>query len=156
MRKSLPPLSILIFLIVLSIGYAAINHYSTDGYVLANVIKINDNILTIGTDCRAIVGDTSPERALSIQRGINNEIIGRPMTHDTFMEVLKSFNITIEAVKIQYHDDQYYYADMILSDNNKVLTIDLMPSDGIALAVRAGAPIYINQTLLDEAGEDIC
>ena len=114
MKKCLPPVSIFVFLIALSISYAAMAHYSTENYVLANVIKLNENTVIIGVDCKAIVAETSPERALSIERGINGILAGRPMTHDTFIEVLKSFNISIEALKFQSYDNEYYYAVLIL------------------------------------------
>ena len=156
MKKYLPPICLLIVLLALSITYAVMIHYSAEGYVEVNVLEIEGNTIILGHDCLAIIADTSPERAYSIELGINKKIENRPMTHDSFVEVLKSFNITLEAVKIQRTDDKYYYADMILSDNKKVLTLDVMPSDAIAIALRSNAPIYINQTLLDEVGENIC
>ena len=45
---------------------------------------------------------------------------------------------------------------MILSKDNKVLRLDMKPSDGIAVAVRTDSPIYINATMLDEIGQNIC
>ena len=156
MDKRLPPLSLFIILLALSIGYSAMIHYSTDGFVEVDTITLEEYIVTIGYGCRGIVADTSPERALSIQQGLRGVIEDRPMSHDTFVEVLKSFNITVEALKINKFEDERYYADLILSNEDKVLTIDLLPSDGIALCTRTNATIYINQTLLNEYGEDIC
>ncbi len=156
MKKHLPLFYLLIVLVVLTLAYGAMTHYSTEGYVLANVMRIEGQTIIIGHDCLAIVADTSPERAYSIQMGLDKKIENRPMTHDTFIEVIKSFNITLEAVKLQTFDGSYYYSDMILSDDEKVLVLDAMPSDAIALAVRLDVPIYLNQTLLEEIGQEIC
>ncbi|MBU3896668.1 MAG: bifunctional nuclease family protein [Nanoarchaeota archaeon] len=156
MKKHLSVLPILIFLLGLSITYALVTHYSSDGYVIVDTLSIDGNTIIMGNGCKAIIADTSPERAYSIQLGLDKVIVGRPITHDTVSEILKSFNITLEAVKINGYDGQYYYSDMIMSNNEKVLSLDVMPSDAIAIALRLDAPIYINQTLLNEVGLDIC
>lgn len=154
MRKCLPPLPILIFLIALSITYASL--VDVNDFVEVNVLSLEGNTIIIGRDCKALVADTSPERALSIELGSLGRIEGRPMTHDTFVEVLKNFNITLDSVKITRYQDEYYYSDIIFVRDKKVLELDAVPSDGIALAVRVDAPIYINQTLLEENGLNIC
>ena len=156
MRKSIPPIPIVIFLLGLAIAYAGVTYYSTVGYVRADIIQIDGNMIVIGKGCTAIVADTSPERAYAIQLGLEKRIEGRPLTHDTFVETLKSFNITLQAVQMQRYDGTYYYSDMIMTDGEKVLRLDAMPSDAIAIALRADAPIYINETLLEEVGEKIC
>ena len=156
MRKHLPLIYILIVLLGLSVAYSAMMHYSTEGYVKVNVLRMQEDTIIIGYECKAIVADTSPERAHSIKMALVNRIDGRPMTHDTFVQTLDGFNITLEAVKIQRYDDQYYYSDMIFNQDKKVLILDSMPSDAIAIALRMDAPIYINETLLEEVGKDIC
>ncbi|MDD5416778.1 MAG: bifunctional nuclease family protein [Candidatus Aenigmarchaeota archaeon] len=156
MKKHFPLLNIVLILALLTTAYAVVSHYSSDGYVLANKLQIQDNTIVIGYDCKAIVAETSPERAYAIQLGLENKIDKRPVTHDAFVETLESFNITLEAVKINRYDGNYYYSDMIMSNSDKVLSLDTMPSDAIAIAVRLKAPIYINSTLLDEVGENIC
>lgn len=156
MRKHLPLIYILLVLLGLSIAYPFVTHYSTEDYVLVDVLRVQENTIIIGKGCVAIVADTSPERAYAIQMGIENRIETRPLTHDSFSEVMKGFNITLEAVKIQRYDDQFYYSDMILNQGDRVLRLDTMPSDAIAVALRMDAPIYINKTLLEEVGKVIC
>jgi bifunctional DNase/RNase len=146
--------------VVLIVSVAALEVYwTTVGYVQAwpdGVLVVRDTTIVIGVNCTAIVAETSPERALAIQRGLAGEIPQRPGTHDTFAQVLKSFNITLEAVQLERFDGKFYYANAILKTKEKVLKLDLMPSDGIALALRMDAPIYIKKSLLAEAGKDIC
>jgi bifunctional DNase/RNase len=151
------PISVLIVLISLSlISLAIISIIDISKYVPANVLRVEDSVIIIGNNCTAVVAETSPERAHSIELGIKGIIEHRPNTHDTFAAVLKSFNITLEAVNIEGFDGRYYYADLLLRKGDKVLKLDTKPSDGIALALRMDSTIYINKTLLSEIGENIC
>lgn len=128
----------------------------TSGYVPANVLRVVGNTIIIGNDCTAIVADTSPERAMSIQNGIDGVIDTRPNTHDTFLEALRSFNITLDYVTIDRYDGENFYSNLVLSTDIKMLKLDTRPSDAMAMAVRANATIYINSVLLDAMGQDIC
>ena len=49
--------------------------------------------------------------------------------------------------------DGIYYAQLILSGDHNEVRVDCRPSDGIALALRADAPIYVEQHVLDNAGQ---
>ncbi|MEM5785581.1 MAG: DUF151 domain-containing protein, partial [Candidatus Aenigmatarchaeota archaeon] len=120
------------------------------------ILEVDGNKIILGINCTAIVAETSSERAENIQLGLNKIISKRPSTYDTFYEVLKSFNITLERVELLYFDGKYYYADAVFKSKDKQLRIDLMPSDAIGLAVRADAEIYVNKSLLYEIGKDIC
>jgi hypothetical protein len=126
------------------------------GYVPADVLEVVGNTIVIGNDCKAIVADTSPERAVSIQNGMEGFIDTRPNTHDTFLEALRSFNITLEYVTMDRYDGENFYSNLVLSTDSKMLKLDTRPSDAIAMAVRANVTIYINSVLLDAMGQDIC
>jgi len=151
---------IALILLVLSsvMAYSILNLIETDrsGYVVADFIRVSGTTILIGNNCTAIVADTSQERAESIENGIKGIIDQRPNTHDTFVAVLKSFNITLDSVNLERYDGNYYYADLILESGDKVLSLDTKPSDAIALAVRTNSTVYINKTLLQEVGKNIC
>jgi len=147
----------LVVLILVSImAYAVINIVDVDEYVIVDVLEVSGTTIIIGNNCTAIVAETSPERAYSIELGKMRVIEERPTTHDIFSEVLKSFNITLDHVQIESFDDQYYYAYLFLMSGDKILRLDTKPSDGIALALRTDSPIYIKKTLLEQVGRDIC
>jgi len=151
------PISVLIISILLSlVSLGVISIIDISKYVPANVLRVEDSIIIIGNNCTAIVAETSPERAHSIELGTKGIIEYRPNTHDTLAAILKSFNITLEAVNIERFDGRYYYADLLLRKDDKVLKLDTKPSDAIALALRMDSTIYINKTLLSEIGENIC
>ena len=159
-KKKLPliPVSILVILILLSfISLAVISSFvDTTKYVVANVLSVEGTTIIVGNNCTAIVAQTSPERANSIELGIRGIIEVRPNTHDTFATTLQFFNISLDSVNIEKFDGNYYYADLLLRAGDRILKLDTKPSDGIALALRMNSTIYINKTLLSEIGENIC
>lgn len=142
--------------VIIFAASAMLQYFSTDGFVEADVLKVSGDTIFIGNNCTAISATTSPERAQSIEQGIEKQMGERPNTHDTVAQILKSFNITAEAVKFNNYDGRYFYSDLILRGDSKVLTLDMMPSDAIAIALRANATIYINRTLLAQIGKKIC
>jgi bifunctional DNase/RNase len=156
-KKSKIPVGTFVMLALLSIAtLAIINMIETPDYVAANVLEVDGTIIAIGHDCMAIVAETSPERAYSIELGIKGVIEQRPNTHDIFSETLKSFNITLENVTLDNFENGIYYANLLLKSDNKILKLDVKPSDGIALALRTNSTIYINNTMLQEIGTNIC
>ena len=138
------------------IVYGVGQFIDTDKFQKADVVRVDGNTIILGVGCRAIVADTTEERAESIRLGLAGKIDERPNTHDTFVDALKTFNITVDSVSLVRYDGRFYYSDLVLKGPNKVLKLDTRPSDAIAIAVRAAAPMYINKTLLAEQGKDIC
>lgn len=72
----------------------------------------------------------------------------RPQTHDLFADVLTALGAHVERVVINDFTDTVFFARLILVAENeisdrKIVEIDARPSDSIALAVQAGAPIYV-------------
>lgn len=147
---------ILTILVTTLLASAIANYLSLEDYLEANVLRVVDNTIIIGNNCTVIVAETSPERAYNIQLGIEKTIPQRPTTYDTISQILKSFNITVEVVKMESFDGNYYYADIYLKNNDKLLKLDIMPSDAIGIALRTNAKIYINKTMLNEIGKNIC
>lgn len=77
----------------------------------------------------------------------------RPMTHDLLKSVVQSFNSKVEKVVINDLNEGTFFAQIFcIGDENTGFDIDARPSDAIALAIRFGAPIFVNTEVLDEAG----
>lgn len=159
-RKSKNANAVIIILLALVAlvfsGAAVFQYFSVDGFVEANILRVSGDSIIIGSNCTAIVATTSPERAQSIGQGIEKKMSDRPNTHDTIAQIMKSFNITADAVKFNNYDGSYFYSDMVLHSGSKALTLDMMPSDAIAIALRTNTTIYINRTLLAQIGKRIC
>jgi len=72
----------------------------------------------------------------------------RPQTHDLFADALTALGARVERVVVNDFSDTVFYSRLILVAENeleerKIVEIDARPSDSIALAVQAGAPIYV-------------
>ncbi|MFA5114527.1 MAG: bifunctional nuclease family protein [Candidatus Omnitrophota bacterium] len=73
----------------------------------------------------------------------------RPLTHDLFYSAIENLNAAVERIIIDKLEDSTFHAKLVLkaaSGESKV--IDARPSDSIALAVRARAPIFVEDEVL--------
>lgn len=76
----------------------------------------------------------------------------RPLTHDLFFNFTNVFSIEIKEVLIYRLEEGIFYAKLICSqDNINTLEIDSRTSDALALAVRAGCPIFTYENIMEAA-----
>lgn len=75
----------------------------------------------------------------------------RPMTHDLFRSSLEQLGAKLEKIVISDLRDNTFFALLHVRHDDRELTIDSRPSDAIALAIRAEAPIFVLRTVLDKA-----
>jgi len=83
----------------------------------------------------------------------------RPLTHDLVRSLVVGLGAELRRVHITRVEKQTYYAELQLQRDDTLVHIDARPSDGIAIALRLGAPIFATESLLmdatvDEAVED--
>jgi bifunctional DNase/RNase len=90
--------------------------------------------------------------AISIYHALSGELSPRPMTHDLFISVLESLSASITNVLIDDLDGGIYYARLTVKADSRQSEIDARPSDCLALALRAKAPIEIQEKVMAEAG----
>ena len=148
---------ILISLAVISvIVFAAVDYFISDDFAEVNNIIIQENMIAVGVDCKGIVAGISPERAMYIQQGIDKALDVRPNIYDIFKRTIDHYNITLEDVKIVSYADEIYYSETVFKLNNRIFKVDSRPSDAIALALRTDSDIYINKTLIELYGQQIC
>ena len=101
--------------------------------------------------------DESVGTAISMfMRGVSKE---RPLTHDLIGHLLLAFGAKVDRVVINYLESGVFHARLILSAENqlharKLIEIDARPSDSIALATHAAAPILVAREVWD-AVEDV-
>jgi len=76
----------------------------------------------------------------------------RPMTHDLIKSVLDKLKTKVTRILINDVKDGTFYAliDVETSTGEK-MSIDSRPSDAIALAIRAGAPIFVSEVVMMQA-----
>jgi bifunctional DNase/RNase len=75
----------------------------------------------------------------------------RPMTHDLLKSVIEAAGYKVEKVRVTKLEDKTFYATLDLKNDAGSLEVDARPSDAIALALRAEAPIYVAEEVLEEA-----
>lgn len=92
-----------------------------------------------------------PEAA-SIQLGASGRVPPRPLTHDLLVDVLGSLGADLERVVISDVNEGTFFAEIKLASRQGPLTVSARPSDAIAIAVRAGCGIYVEDAVMDVAG----
>jgi len=81
---------------------------------------------------------------------LQGEELPRPMTHDLMTNISRVLGMEIERVVVNDLVDNTYYAVIEATFQGQNISIDARPSDSMALAVRAGAPIYVHDRVLDK------
>ena len=76
----------------------------------------------------------------------------RPLTHDLFLTLFGRLKVSVTRVIITELKNDIYYATLVLSVNGSELALDARPSDAIALAVRAKAPVFVEDRVFDRGG----
>jgi len=93
--------------------------------------------------------------ASAIHSAIEGIVPPRPLTHDLAVTVMQALGATLERVLITEVREHTYYAELHLRTTGGQTVVSSRPSDAIALAVRADAPIFAEETLLDEAAVEM-
>ncbi len=75
----------------------------------------------------------------------------RPMTHDLLQSVLSELNASLDRVVVTALSEGTFYAELHLTAGARPHRISCRPSDAMALAVRVGCPIFVEDAVLDEA-----
>ena len=79
----------------------------------------------------------------------------RPLTHDLLGSIINSLGAKVNGIVVSGLDQDTFYAKVILAIDGDTMEVDSRPSDAIALAVRAAAPIFADESVLDKAGVDM-
>ena len=98
------------------------------------------------------IGETE---AIAIARALAEIQPPRPMTHDLLRSTIEKFGAKPVRVVITSIEDGIYYAELVLLRGEETIRVDCRPSDGLALAVRTGTPIYAAQPVIDEAAQEV-
>ncbi len=75
----------------------------------------------------------------------------RPMTHDLIKNLVTIMKAEIKHILVSELKDNTFYAVISLQIGDSTLTVDARPSDAIAIALRAKAPIFVNESVIESA-----
>lgn len=96
-----------------------------------------------------------PAEARAISMAHRGQKPARPLSYDMAGALLREAGASIQQVSIVDLQDGIYYAEIhLLNGSGDELVVDSRPSDAIALALRAGAPIYADESVLEDEEVD--
>jgi len=95
--------------------------------------------------------------ATAILLAINGESSERPSTHELIGACFEGLGVSVTAVVINDFQDETFYARLHLLQENdlgcNVVEVDGRPSDCVALALRAGAPVYFHREVWERCDD---
>ncbi|MGD9797305.1 MAG: bifunctional nuclease family protein [Acidimicrobiia bacterium] len=93
--------------------------------------------------------------ARAIQFGIEQVATPRPLTHDLFIDTLAALGVQLQRLLITELRESptggTFFAELELATPSGEVRVSSRPSDGVALAVRSGAPIFAAESVLERA-----
>jgi len=89
--------------------------------------------------------------ASAIATQIEKVTFSRPMTHDLIHEILKTLEVEVLRIEINDLKNNTFFARIQMRKEGKDLCIDSRPSDAIAVALRASAPIFVDEAVIEKS-----
>jgi bifunctional DNase/RNase len=127
-------------------------------------VEVNSIRVSLMNQQRVVLlKDITTERYLPIWIGpfeaeaINLELqsarrVNRPMTHDLIKSIIEQLGGRVVHILINDMRSDVFYARLVIERDGEQMEIDSRPSDALAIAVRAKAPIFVNEAVLDKHG----
>ena len=100
-----------------------------------------------------------PEAAAILMR-LQSQAPPRPMTHDLLSDMLEQLEAQVVRITVTELRENTFYAQITVQQDGREIEIDSRPSDAIALAIRADAPIFAADSVIAESaiefeGDDV-
>jgi bifunctional DNase/RNase len=115
------------------------------------------SLATTVNECIIMLEETTGSRVLPIWIGIaegqaiairfSGIVLPRPLTHDLLLAAIQQLGFSVKKVVVSDIKENTFYARVHVSDGKRVETLDSRPSDAIAIAVRAGCPIFVDESV---------
>ena len=93
--------------------------------------------------------------AQSIAWNLQGISMHRPLTHDLFKNFVETTDFEIAKILINNLKENTFYAKIILKNDSSQLDLDSRPSDAVAIALRAKAPIFVSDDVMKKAAVKI-
>ncbi len=94
-----------------------------------------------------------PAEASAIIYALERTQYPRPLTLDMMRNLILGLNGKVRRVIINRLAEETFFAEVVLESQEKVVAIDARPSDSVGLALRVGAPIYVEEEVMEQAGQ---
>jgi len=96
-----------------------------------------------------------PPEAKAIMMSLAGQTFERPLTHDLLRLIIEGLEAQVRKIIIAQLRGNTFYAKIHLSRGDEVVVVDARPSDSIALALRAQAPIFVDRELFEKNSRQI-
>ncbi len=91
--------------------------------------------------------------AVAIIMEMEKQPVERPMTHDLMKSIIDNLGASVISILVSELKNDTFYAEISLRlSDGKVVKVDSRPSDAMALALRAKAPIYVSEDVMSRSG----
>ena len=117
------------------------------------------SLATTVNECIIFLEEMGGNRLLPIWIGITEGqaiairfsgiVLPRPLTHDLLLAAIKELGWSVKKVVVCDIKENTFYARIHVTDGKKTVMLDSRPSDAIAVAVRAGCPIMVEEKVFD-------
>ncbi len=126
------------------------------GVMMANAPKGGTPVVFLENDNNTVLPIyIGAAEAFSIQTALEKVPYPRPLTHDLIISMIEGLKIKIEKIIIDDLNDGIFFARIIiLTRTNEEFEFDARPSDGIAIAARCEAPVYVSKKVMSTASVD--
>ena len=121
------------------------------GVVVSPQTGVPTVVLQGRRDGRTVAMSIGPAEATGIAFPLAKRTPPRPLTHDLFLTLFGRLDVTVTRVVITDLRDDIYYAVLHLTARGESLALDARPSDAIALAIRAGAPVLVEERVFEKS-----
>lgn len=92
-----------------------------------------------------------PFEADAITLQLQGVQVARPLTHDLLKSLIDEMGATVSHIIVTELKNDTFFANIIMDLDGKSIEIDSRPSDAIALAVRVSAPLFVSESVMEEA-----
>jgi bifunctional DNase/RNase len=132
---------------------------SADGFTKMSIYGINLDlfnsspivILKVEEENRYLPIWIGQQEARSILMKLQDQSFSRPLTHDLALNLVNEMGGSLERVTVTALRNSTFFATMHLEIDGRNVEVDSRPSDAIAIAVRAGCPIFAADDVIEEA-----
>jgi len=94
-----------------------------------------------------------PLEASAIAYAIEKTKFPRPLTLDLMRLIVEGLQGRIRRVIVTKLEEETFFAEVVIEAGDRVVAIDARPSDSVGLALRAEAPIYVAEAVMEKAGQ---
>ena len=108
-------------------------------------------ILTDDEEERYVPLVIGPAEANAIALVLENVEVARPLTHDLLLNSALALGAKVDKAVLTDMTDDVYYAELYFVQGKKTIKVDARPSDAIAVALRAGVPIFVDDKITTHA-----